>query len=86
MRPGRHLGRADRADQEGVEAPPLVDDLVGEHRAVAQVAGAAEVVVDGVERRRRRRATTFRASATTSGPIPSPPTTPMRCVVWGLDV
>ena len=49
MRPGRHLGRADRAEQQRVEAAPLVDDLVGQHRAVAQVAGAAEVVVDGVE-------------------------------------
>ena len=35
--------------QQGVEAPPLLEHLVGEDRAVAQVAGAAEVVVDGVE-------------------------------------
>ncbi len=47
--PGRHVGRADRAQQQGVEAPPLLDGLVGEHHAVAEVAGAAEVVVDGVE-------------------------------------
>ena len=46
---GRHAGGADGADQQGVEAPPLLEDLVGEDRAVAQVAGAAEVVVDGVE-------------------------------------
>ena len=46
---GRHAGGADGADQQGVEAPPLLDDLVGEDHAVAQVAGAAEVVVDGVE-------------------------------------
>ena len=45
----RHVGRADGAEQQRVEASPLVDDLVGQHRAVAQVAGAAEVVVDGVE-------------------------------------
>ena len=49
MTPGRHVGRADGAEQERVEASPLVDDLVGEHDAVAQVAGAAEVVVDRVE-------------------------------------
>ena len=48
--PGRHAGRADGAEQQGVEAPPLVEHLVGQDRAVAQVAGAAEVVVDGVER------------------------------------
>ena len=59
MTPGRHVGGADGAEQEGVEAAPLVEDLVGQDRAVAQVAGAAEVVVDGVERRRRRRATTL---------------------------
>ena len=47
---GRHAGRADGAEQQGVEAAPLLEHLVGEDRAVAQVAGAAEVVVDGVER------------------------------------
>ena len=49
MTPGGTLGRADRAEQEGVEPAPLVEHLVGQHRAVAQVAGAAEVVVDRVE-------------------------------------
>ena len=46
---GGHARRADRAEQQRVERPPLVEQLVGEDRAVAQVAGAAEVVVDGVE-------------------------------------
>ncbi len=46
---GRHLGRAHRADQQGVEPPPLVEHAVGQDRAVAQVAGAAQVVVDRVE-------------------------------------
>ena len=49
MTPGRHVGRADGAEQEGVEAAPLLELVVGQHHAVAQVAGAAEVVVDGVE-------------------------------------
>ena len=46
---GRHTGRADGAEQQGVEAPPLLEHLVREDRAVAEVAGAAEVVVGGVE-------------------------------------
>ena len=49
MRPGRHVGGADGAEQQGVEAPPLLDGLVGEDDAVAQVPTAAEVVVDAVE-------------------------------------
>ena len=47
--PGRHAGGADGAEQQGVEAPPLLERPRREDRAVAQVAGAAEVVVDGVE-------------------------------------
>ena len=46
---GRHVGGADRAEQDGVEGPQLLEHLVGQDRAVPQVAGAAEVVVDGVE-------------------------------------
>ena len=46
---GRDVGGADRAEQEGVEAPPLVEHAVGQDRAVAEVAGAAQVVVDGVQ-------------------------------------
>ena len=54
MTPGRHVGRADRAEQQRVEAAPLVEHVVGQDRAVPQVAGAAEVVVDGVELDARR--------------------------------
>jgi len=44
-----HVGGADRADIDGIEAAPLVDDVVGEDHAVLQVTLAAQVVVDGVE-------------------------------------
>src|SRR5439155_21024177 len=47
--PGRHLGRADRAEEDGVVTPELVERRVGQHLAGAQVPGAAEVVVDGVQ-------------------------------------
>ena len=60
---GRHLGRADRAEQDRVERAQLVEHGVGQHLAVAQVARAAEVVVDGVERDAGGRARTFSASA-----------------------
>ncbi len=43
---GRHFGGADGAEQERVETAPLVDRLVVENGAVAEVAGTAEVVVD----------------------------------------
>ncbi len=44
------IGRADGAEQDGVEAPQLLEDGVGQHVAGPQVAGGAEVVVGGVER------------------------------------
>ena len=47
--PRRHLGRADGAEQDGVEAAQLLQRLVGQDLAVAQVAVAAEVELDGVE-------------------------------------
>ena len=46
---GRHGGRADGAEQDGVEAAQLVERGVGQDLAVAQVAVAAEVELDGVE-------------------------------------
>ena len=46
---GRHLRRADGAEQDGVEAAQLVERGVGQDLAVAQVALPAEVEVDGVE-------------------------------------
>ena len=75
----RHLRRADGAEQDGVEAAQLVERRVGEDLAVAQVARAAEVEVGRCRGRRRPPATTFSASAVTSGPIPSPPITAIRC-------
>ena len=47
--PGRDVRRADGTHIEGVEVAPLVDDRVREDRAVAQVAVAAQVVVDRLE-------------------------------------
>ena len=47
--PGRHLGRADRAEQDRVEAAQLVERRVGQDLAVAQVARAAEVEVGRVD-------------------------------------
>ncbi len=49
MTPGGTSGVPTAPRKQGVEAPPLLEDLVGQHHAVAQVAGAAEVVVDGLE-------------------------------------
>ena len=40
---GRHVGGADRAEHHRVEAADLVEVLLLEHHAVAQVAAAAEV-------------------------------------------
>ena len=49
MTPGGTSGVPDRAEQERVEPPPLLDHLVGQDRAVAEIASAAEVVVDRVQ-------------------------------------
>ena len=46
---GRHLGGADRPQEDGVDVAQLVEDGVGQDLARAQVAVAAQVVVDGVE-------------------------------------
>jgi len=43
-----HVGVADRAEQDGVEAPQLLDRSVRQHLAGAQVTLAAEVVVPGL--------------------------------------
>ena len=43
----RHVGRADRAEQDRIELAQLVERRVGEDLAVAQVAGAAEVELGG---------------------------------------
>ena len=47
--PGRDVGSADRAHVQRVEGPPFRQSVVVEHRAVPQVAVAAEVVVGGVQ-------------------------------------
>ena len=51
--PGRNAGvahrRADRPQQNGLEAAQLVQRLVGQHDTVAQVAGGAQVEVGDVE-------------------------------------
>ena len=83
--PGRHLGRADRAEQDGVEAAQLVERRVAEDLAVAQVARRRRGRSRSSRCRRRRRATTLSASAVTSGPMPSPPITAIRCVPWPAD-
>ena len=79
---GRHVGRADRAEQDRVEAAQLFEHRVGQHLAGAQVARAAEVVVDRCRARRPVASTTFSASAMTSGPMPSPPMIPIRWAHW----
>ena len=43
----RHVGRADRAEQDRIEPAQLVERRVGEDLAVAQVAGAAEIELRG---------------------------------------
>ena len=45
----RHLRGADGPQEDGVDVAQLVEDGVGQDLARAQVAVAAEVVVDGVE-------------------------------------
>ena len=45
----RHVGRADRAEQDRVELAQLVERGVAEDLAVAEVPGAAEVEVGGFE-------------------------------------
>ena len=47
---GRHVGRADRAEQDRVVAAQLVEHRVGQDVAGREVAAAAEVVVGRVER------------------------------------
>jgi hypothetical protein len=47
--PGRHARRAHGTEEDGVQPPQLAEHRVGEDVARAQVAVAAQVVVDGVE-------------------------------------
>ena len=77
---GRHVGMADGAEQDGVAAAQPLDLGVGQDLAGPQVALAPQV-----ERRRSRKSkpsirataeSTSRPSAVTSGPTPSPATTP----------
>ena len=77
---GWNLGGADRAEQDAVEGPQLVERRVGEDLAVAEVAlppRSNSVVSMSTPAAR----TTLTASAVTSGPMPSPPITAMLCVV-----
>src|SRR5207249_1157605 len=46
---GGNVGCADRAQEDRVNGPQLVEDVVGEDLAGPQVPGAPQVVVDGVE-------------------------------------
>ena len=46
---GGHVRGSHRPHIEGVQPPPLLHDLIGQHGAVAQIAGAAEVVGHRVE-------------------------------------
>ena len=46
---GRDVGGAHRTEEDGVEAAQLVEHLVGQDRAVPEVAGPAEVELGGVE-------------------------------------
>ena len=48
----RHVGRAHRAEEDGIDAAQLVEHRVGQHLAGAQVARPPEVVVDGLDRHR----------------------------------
>jgi hypothetical protein len=82
--PGRHLGGADGAEQDGVEPAQLVEHLVGQHGAVAQVAGAAQVEVGGVELDARG-AHDLERLGRDLGPMPSPPTTAIASRIdgWG---
>ena len=43
------LGGADRAQEQGIQSTPFLDDLVGQDGSVAEVTVATEVVVDGFE-------------------------------------
>src|SRR5204863_7181410 len=47
---GRHVRCANRTEQNGVEVAQLFEHRVGQHLAGREVAAAAEVVVDGVDR------------------------------------
>ncbi len=47
---GRHGGRPDRTEEDGVERTQLVERGVGQDLAVAEVALATEVELDGVDR------------------------------------
>jgi hypothetical protein len=76
--PRGDTGPADRTVIQRVEAAPLVDDLVGQDRAVAQVAGCAEVVVSGVEIDARG-ADHLEALGDDLGPMPSPAMMPTLC-------
>ena len=48
--PGRHVGRADGAEEDRVVVAQLGDGRVGQHLARLQVAGAAQVVLVRLER------------------------------------
>ena len=79
MHARRHVGRADRAEQDRVEPADRLE--VGVGRAPRRRAGSARRrgrTATGVVARRRPRRRTFIASATTSGPMPSPPMIPIR--------
>ena len=45
----RHIGRADSAEQNGIEATKLFEHSIGQDLAVAQVASATEIEIGGLE-------------------------------------
>ena len=51
---GRHLWSPDGAEEDGIEAAQLLERRFGQNLAVAEVALAAEVELDGVELDARR--------------------------------
>ena len=73
---GLHVGMADRAEEDRVEAPQLLGGALRQHLAGAQIAVAAEIEFATLDRSNpqaaRRARSTFTASAVTSGPVPSP--------------
>ena len=82
----RHGGVAHRAEQDRVVPADLLEHRVGQRLAGGVPASRAEVVLGRRESRPRCAATasrTLRPSATTSGPMPSPPMTASRYSVMG---
>ena len=79
-------GRADGAEEDGVEAAELLQRLVGEDRRRRAGSGRPRGRSRSCRGPRPAAATTLSASAQTSGPMPSPPMTATRCLLPGAHV